>query len=187
MNDLSRWTLCGALPCLVIGLLFIGLLGAAAFGWVGAEGHGLYSWGLLGPIRAPWVLPGLWLLGLCALIQVSLAVWVGLDANRRGMNGLLWGALVLFTCVVGLVVYLIVTRGAPSPAATAATAPGFGGELQPATCRRCGAAVQPQFRVCPFCSAPLGARCPKCSQSIASGWKVCPNCAQPLGASETPA
>ena len=44
------------------------------------------------------------------LLHIVLAVWVGVDANRRRMNGVLWGLLVFFTSVVGLIVYLIVVQ-----------------------------------------------------------------------------
>ena len=47
-------------------------------------------------------------LGIWGLIQAGLGVWVGVDANRRGLSGVLWGLLVFFTGIVGLIVYLLV-------------------------------------------------------------------------------
>jgi hypothetical protein len=70
------------------------------------------------------------------LIQLGLAVWVGIDANRRGSNGLLWGLLVFFAPIVGLVVYLLVV---PSL-----------GERPPASrCPACRAAMDASFKLCP--------------------------------------
>jgi hypothetical protein len=54
-----------------------------------------------------------------ATIQVGGALWAGTDANERGSNGLLWAIVVLFTGVVGLVLYLVLRSAggnAPRPA-----------------------------------------------------------------------
>lgn len=118
------------------------------------------------------------LLGIWGLIQIGLAVWVGLDAHRRGSNGFLWGLLVFFTPVVGLIVYLIL---APSLAqrngATVAVPPPAAAPASIA-CPSCGQALQEEFKVCPYCSFSL--RCKQCDQPVRSGWKVCPYCTEPL-------
>ncbi len=122
-----------------------------------------------------WFLPSLSFFCLWMVVQLVLAVWVGIDANRRGMNGFLWGLLVFFTCVVGLLVYLIVAQttaparaiagGAPDPAA-----------LPEAKCGSCGAAVRPDFRVCPYCGAARGRDCPQCHRPVEPDWKYCSYC-----------
>jgi hypothetical protein len=124
--------------------------------------------------------------GLGWLLNLILAVWVTLDANRRGMNGVLWGVLVFFTCVVGLIVYLIVAGTAarngaatqPSPAAPSA-APA---SSPAASCPDCRGRVEPGFRVCPYCGRSLGGLCPSCGRGVEAGWKVCPHCAGALEA-----
>jgi RNA polymerase subunit RPABC4/transcription elongation factor Spt4 len=139
--------------------------------------------------RAPWqtgiLNTGFWhgqfygLLGIWGLIQGALAVWVGLDAKRRGQNGVLWGFLVFFTGIVGLVVYLIVVPnllGGPgeSTGFTAAAPPATPGR----TCPGCSTAIQQDFKVCPYCGVALS--CRECGTPLQGGWKVCPGCATPV-------
>jgi hypothetical protein len=50
-------------------------------------------------------------LSLMSLINLALAVWVGIDAERRCTQGSLWGLLVFFTSIVALIVYLPVCPG----------------------------------------------------------------------------
>jgi len=131
------------------------------------------------------------LFGLGGLIQICLAVWVGVDAERRGMNGWLWGLLVLFTFIVGLLVYLIVGQSmSPRPAGTtfaraaspfvttaprAATAPTPPpAEHASGTCPGCRADVLPDYKVCPHCGSSL--RCRECNEPLRGGWKLCPQC-----------
>jgi RNA polymerase subunit RPABC4/transcription elongation factor Spt4 len=118
------------------------------------------------------------------LLQIVLAFWVGMDANRRGMNGLLWGLLVLFTFVVGLLVYLIVAQTGGNGSREQVVAEGATSAV-PATvarraCGQCGGKVEAGFRVCPFCGAALAAGCPSCAKPVEAGWKVCPYCSTAL-------
>jgi hypothetical protein len=131
-------------------------------------GHGS-GW----PLGWGWSGGGILPLGLWGVIQIVLSVWVGVDAQKRGMHGLLWGLLVFFTGIVGLIVYLIV---APGLAQREGGAQPAGAAAQ--RCGKCGAEVQPQFKACPYCGAAM--RCPHCDQPIQAGWKVCPYCTRPL-------
>jgi hypothetical protein len=129
-------------------------------------------------------------LSIWGLLQAVLAVWVGLDASKRGLNGVLWGLLVFFTGVVGLIVYLLVgpvmqrnEAEGESGAVTVPTIPTAptGGAVRPKGDRRClgcEARVDPEFKVCPYCGCSL--RCAQCDRSIEAGWKVCPHCATPI-------
>jgi RNA polymerase subunit RPABC4/transcription elongation factor Spt4 len=107
------------------------------------------------------------------LIQLGLAVWVGIDANRRGSNGLLWGLLVFFAPIVGLVVYLILapTLGEPR-----------GGQAG-VRCPTCRAAMDASFKLCPYCGESQ--RCGHCSQPLQAGWKVCPQCGTRIAGTES--
>jgi hypothetical protein len=131
--------------------------------------------------------------GLGWLLNLILAVWVTIDANRRGMNGVLWGVLVFFTCVVGLIVYLIVAgtaarNGAASRAASAAPASGQPAAPPSASCPGCRASIQPEFLLCPYCGRTLQEECPGCGRHVEAGWKVCPHCAVSLeGPAPSPA
>lgn len=153
------------LLAIVAVFLLIAMMRGCVQGLMGVfYGHHGSSWSL------GWGLPSL---GLWGVIQVLLSFWVGFDAQKRGMHGLLWGLLVFFTGIVGLIVYLIVAPGlvprdgAAQPAAADAH-----------RCGKCGAAVQAEFKACPYCGVPM--RCPHCSEAVQAGWKVCPHCTKPL-------
>jgi hypothetical protein len=126
--------------------------------------------------------PRLWgFTGFVGLLNLALAVWVAIDANRRQMSGPLWGILVFFTSIVGLVVYLLVVqmnavRNGNGARAAPTAAPGAAGTAAPRFCRACGEGLQPGFRHCPYCGAAQGGGCPSCSRPVAADWKACPHC-----------
>jgi hypothetical protein len=179
---------------IIVGILLV-LLVMVLYG-------GCFSGWMLGAVRLPWqwhhggsrlvaFLPTFTLFSFGFLIQTALAIWVGIDANKRGMNGLLWGLLVFITFVVGLIVYLIVVAqptqaaqaappGAPPPSVGAA--PSQPGAPDPAAvrCDECGGSLEPSFRTCPYCGAALGGRCPGCERPTRKDWKVCPYCSTAL-------
>jgi RNA polymerase subunit RPABC4/transcription elongation factor Spt4 len=152
-----------------IGLLFIWVLSSGACWSLGTGSWSLHN-GIMGT------------LGFMSLLQLALAIYVGFDAHRRGMHGFLWGALVLFTSIVGLVVYLIVCSGVlnqsqadfhqsqapPQPAG----APGK-------VCGSCRSPVEPDFKMCPYCGEELDRSCAGCGKKQQSGWQVCPYCGRP--------
>jgi hypothetical protein len=60
-----------------------------------------------------WIIfVGALLLGLA--ISVSLTIWVFQDANKRGMNGIIWGLVVFIAGLIGLVLYLVVRQQIPN-------------------------------------------------------------------------
>jgi len=144
--------------------------------WFEGYGH-RFGYSVFGPFYS--------LLGIWGIIQVGLAIWVGIDANRKGSNGILWGLLVLFTSVVGLIVYLLVSPNLVRNGAsvTAAAPPGSSAVPPPSpgksTCPSCRAQVEPSFKACPYCGTSL--HCPQCDKPIEGGWRVCPYCTAPLG------
>ena len=131
---------------------------------ISTHGISLTQWGWPG-----WHSYGL--LGIWGLIQIVLAVWVGVDANRKGHNGILWGLLVLVTPIIGLIVYLLVVPGIVQRIGAVAAAPP---EKTDPRCPGCGAAIDPEFKVCPYCEASLA--CRSCSKKVRPDWKVCPYC-----------
>ena len=136
-------------------------------------GHHGSGW----PLGWGWFGGGILPLGLWGVIQIALSFWVGFDAQKRGLHGLLWGLLVFFTGIVGLIVYLIVAPGM-APRNGGAQPPGATAAMAEPRCGKCGAAVEPQFKACPYCGAAM--RCPHCDQPIQAGWRVCPYCTKPL-------
>ena len=173
------------------------LLAVIAIAFLSLQGlllpHGGHRWSI-----GPWSYNPFQLfygmLGITFLIQLVLAVWVGIDAQKQGHNGFLWGILVFFTPVIGLIVYLLLVpvlarRNGDPPFATApagaapATAGAPAAESPPAsaTCPACRAQIEADFKVCPVCGNSL--RCAGCDKPIRGGWKVCPYCATPIASS----
>jgi endogenous inhibitor of DNA gyrase (YacG/DUF329 family) len=105
------------------------------------------------------------------IIWIFVIVWVYRDAERRGMNGLLWALLVLIGNIIGLLIYLIVRSGSiPAPKEERATQ----------ACPSCQKQVDSSFVFCPYCAARLHAVCPECGKPIEENWKVCPHCGKKL-------
>lgn len=48
------------------------------------------------------------------VIDILLCIWVYKDANKRGMNGVLWLIVVLVAGIIGLIIYLIIRREHPA-------------------------------------------------------------------------
>ena len=122
-------------------------------------------------------------LSIWGLISACLAVWVGVDANKRGLNGVLWGLLVFFTGIVGLIVYLLVgpamqykngNDAAPVPPTEPVHAPSSAANR----CPTCQAEVNDDYKACPHCGTAL--QCSHCGKRTRGDWKVCPYCAAPL-------
>ena len=105
------------------------------------------------------------------IIWIFVIVWVYRDAERRGMNGVLWALLVLIGNIIGLLIYLIV-RSDSLPALKA------GHETQ--ACPSCQKEVDASFVFCPYCAARLHAVCPECGKPTEESWKACPHCGKKL-------
>jgi hypothetical protein len=93
---------------------------------------------------------------LGSLIALLAAVFVASDANKRGMNGVLWGIGVFLLCIVFLPLYFIVRR----PMIMTAPPPGYypppaGGPNPGARmCPACGKYYPGTAQFCPHCGAP---------------------------------
>ena len=100
---------------------------------------------------------------------IFIVVWVYRDAERRALNGILWGLLVFFGNIIGLIIYLIV-RSEQLPK-------GIAGDVF-APCPGCGKAVPKSYAFCHHCGARLKEVCVSCKRPVASDWQVCPYCGQ---------
>lgn len=112
---------------------------------------------------------------LMLVFSLVIIVWVYRDAEKKGMNGVLWALLVFVGNVVGLLIYLIV-RNDEHPRAVAA------GRKEP--CPSCGALVAQSFSFCPQCGTKLKLTCPACENPVEKDWKVCPHCGEELSSEE---
>lgn len=111
----------------------------------------------------------------------AVLLWVYRDAQKRGMNGILWLLLVLIGNVIGLLIYAIVRS--ETPVRRPAQGEG-GGEnaacCAPAACPSCGKGLASGFAYCPYCGKSLKRTCPRCGRPVEEGWKVCPVCGADL-------
>lgn len=102
------------------------------------------------------------------IIWIFVIVWVYRDAERRGMNGILWALLVFIGNIIGLLIYLIV-RSDQLPQRK---------ETPPSIqCPGCSRTVLQSYAFCPHCGSSMrGQVCPDCQESLEKGWKACPHC-----------
>jgi RNA polymerase subunit RPABC4/transcription elongation factor Spt4 len=109
------------------------------------------------------------------LLWGAVLIWVYRDAEKRGMNGILWLLLVLIGNVIGLLIYAIVRSETPArrPAQDGATG-GVG--CPPEACPGCGKTLSPGYAYCPYCGKSLKKTCPACGKPVEEGWKACPAC-----------
>lgn len=90
------------------------------------------------------------------------AVWIFLDARKRGENYWLWGFLGLLNVPTSLIVYLLVTR------------------YRSHRCPNCGEHVKREFKVCPHCGFAFSNTCRKCGKPVDNDWVYCPYCSNKL-------
>jgi hypothetical protein len=77
----------------------------------------------------------IWAWGLLAAILLTQALWIFLDAAKRGEKKFLWGFFGLLNFPSSLIVYLLVTRSL--------------GKTK--TCSGCGRRIGEKSRFCPEC------------------------------------
>jgi predicted RNA-binding Zn-ribbon protein involved in translation (DUF1610 family) len=114
---------------------------------------------------------------ILVVIWIAIVVWVYRDAERRGLNGILWALLVFFGNIIALIIYLIVRND------NAGSRIQFGNKQ---ICSGCGESISPGYTFCPHCGTQLQASCPSCHKPISSNWIVCPHCGSRLGTREAP-
>jgi len=108
---------------------------------------------------------------LLLIIWLGVIVWVYRDAERRGMNGVLWALLVFIGNLVGLLIYLIVRSESARPSRE---------EPPPQSCPKCQKTVNAGFAYCPHCGSPTQNVCPACGKKVEDSWKACPYCEEGL-------
>ena len=68
------------------------------------------------------------------------------DAEKRGSSGALWLIIVIFTGIIGLIIWLVIRPpiGGEKPAATTTASD--------RRCPNCGRIIPMDARVCPYCN-----------------------------------
>jgi len=133
---------------------------------------------------------GPYLLG--AIVAAAIAIWVAIDANKRGMNGIGWGIGVFLLCIVFLPIYLLTRKpllpqaqpyGNPPPmsppqppqeqrdrlAPMGGGAPPYGQPLGPSVTQPPPLQAQPQAQ-------PAHHFCSNCGTQLPLGAKFCASC-----------
>jgi cbb3-type cytochrome oxidase subunit 3 len=130
-----------------------------------------------------WVWPWIGFAGLFGLLilafWIAVVVWVYKDAEKRGMNPVVWALVAFFVHFVGVVIYLLVRSEHPIRARDAASAGPAGPVVSPAApqiCSKCGQATDNKHTYCPSCGERIKPVCPVCGKNVQTGWKACPNC-----------
>ena len=120
-------------------------------------------------IHTPWFT-------LLAWLWIGVALWVFRDAGERGMQGVLWGLLVLVGNIIGLLIYLIVrneeTARLYPPISTSTAASNL--------CPSCRRGVVTGFAYCPHCGSKMKTECQNCKKPISDDWQLCPYCGEKL-------
>jgi hypothetical protein len=90
------------------------------------------------------------------VVVLVIAVFVAQDANRRGMNGVLWGIGVFLLCIVFLPLYLILRKPLlmTAPPGYPPVPPGPMPGAQARMCPACGRYHDGTAQFCPHCGAP---------------------------------
>lgn len=103
-------------------------------------------------------------LSIGLIVPILIGVYVYRDANRRGMNAVMWTLIALLApSLLGFIIYLLV-RSSYS-------------DLE---CPRCGTTIKEEYVLCPKCGSKLRPFCQNCSAPVEPDWTVCPRCATPL-------
>lgn len=97
-------------------------------------------------------------------IPILIGIYVYRDANKRGMNTVLWTLVALLTpSLLGLIIYLLVRSN-----------------YSDLTCPNCNSQVEESYVVCPNCRTKLRPTCEVCGTAVQTTWKVCPHCGTDL-------
>ena len=104
------------------------------------------------------------LIPLIFAIPILIGVYVYRDANKRGMNAVLWTLVAILTpSLLGLIIYLLVRNN-----------------YSDLTCPNCNTRVEESYVVCPNCRTKLRPTCEVCGTAVQTTWKVCPHCGTEL-------
>ena len=135
MNKSKKLTII-ALTCLLMSVAISAIVSAQEPPWDYSDEAA--GWALFGigsmicfAIIAIWV------------VFILIAIWVYKDAEKRGSSGALWLIIVIFTGIIGIIIWLVVR-------------PPIGGKPAASSsdrrCPNCGRVIPMDARVCPYCS-----------------------------------
>ena len=74
------------------------------------------------------------------IVWIVITIWAYKDAQKRGMNAILWALIVFFIGIIGLIIYLVV-RGEHNKKS----------EQPGRICPACGRPIPMDAQICPYC------------------------------------
>ncbi|MDG6218874.1 MAG: zinc ribbon domain-containing protein [Candidatus Thermoplasmatota archaeon] len=88
------------------------------------------------------------------IIGIVIAIWVYKDAEKRGSSGALWLIIVIFTGIIGLIIWLVVRPpiGGKKSEGVASSS-GSGSDRR---CPNCGRVIPNDANLCPYCKKDFG-------------------------------
>lgn len=103
------------------------------------------------------------LVGVAMIVYFMLLGYVNVDSKRRGMNRVLWTAIVMLVPNgIGFILYFFLRQPIQG------------------NCPACGAGVLSGFNFCPKCNHKLVPTCPSCQRALRPGDTFCPYCGSKL-------
>ena len=101
---------------------------------------------------------------LYIVTTVLIGVWIYKDAQKRGMDALLWTLLaILLPSYIGVIVYFV-SRS----------------KEKVYICPRCGSNVKEDYALCPVCALQFKRKCNVCGLACDEKWHNCPRCSSEL-------
>jgi Na+/H+-dicarboxylate symporter len=110
-----------------------------------AEAFGLFGGLFAGAFCIIWI--------VILVVSLLIAIWVYKDADKRGSSGALWLIIVIFTGIIGLIIWLVV-RPPIGGKASGETSTSSGGSDR--RCPNCGRVIPLDANVCPYCKRDFG-------------------------------
>lgn len=94
---------------------------------------------------------------LILIFWLLLAIWVYKDSKTRGLQQIFWGLFTLFTGLIGLIVYLLITH-------------------RMNFCGNCKIKVERDANYCYECGSILRTKCSSCGNMMNLEWNHCTTC-----------
>jgi hypothetical protein len=102
------------------------------------------------------------IVGVIGIIYwVGLALWVYKDSNSKKCNPELWGFFILFTNLIGLIIYTIYKNNG-------------------IVCKKCGALQNSENGYCTVCGSRINELCSNCHSVASKGEQFCRKCGNEL-------
>ncbi len=125
-------------------------------------------------------------LGILAVLYVLSIVWVARDAYLRDTNWVVWTIVALIP-LIGVIAYCLLRPSLyqiDRDEQELEIAMKQRELAKYGECARCGYPVEADYVICPNCLSRLKNLCPTCGRALEPSWRVWPYCATNVGGSQ---